>query len=347
MTASAGAAFPGVVVGGRAMKSGGMNTASSALLVPPPRGDGVVFVTGAGGFIGRHAASAFQAAGWTVVGFGPPAPEDDVPNLRGPAHQVEAAVGIDGLAAAARQFGLPEAIVHAAGAASVGASLADPGRDFDRNLGSVRQVLDFMRGAAPKARLVFLSSAAVYGADHEGPITEDDTLNPISPYGLHKRLAEQLVEGWARLYGLEACVVRLFSVYGPGLRKQLLWDVADRLLAGANPLPLSGSGLELRDYIHVDDAVRLIGCVLSAEGAPPVIVNGGGGAPSSVAEVAEAFCRAAGGGVRPLFDGVVRPGDPRSLVAEISRARDLGFEPRRTLSEGVAEFYRWAQAATR
>jgi UDP-glucose 4-epimerase len=199
-------------------------------------------------------------------------------------------------------------------------------------------VLEFLRTRAPRAVLVFLSSAAVYGNAAAGAIPEGAPAAPLSPYGTHKQLAEQLCTSHARNFGLRTIVLRLFSVYGPGLRKQLLWDACNRLTTEAPEF--SGTGGELRDWLHVSDAAALIQAIAGASGATHTIFNGGTGAGTAVSEVL-AELAAALGTCAPRFSGKQRPGDPTSLVADASRARALGWSPRHDWRHGVREYAGW------
>lgn len=292
-------------------------------------------------------ACALKSAGWRVAGLSRGAAPDDGLGLKAPDAWVLGRVSRQGLKEARTMLGAPEVVVHAAGGASVGASLKDPLEDFDRTVGSMREVLSFLRQDEPAARLIFLSSAAVYGASHRGPIHEDSHLLPISPYGLHKRLAEELATGWARLFDLDVAVVRLFSVYGPGIRKQLLWDVTRRLCGEPRAIELFGTGDELRDFLYIDDAVRLIGLLAGAERPDqPILINGGSGEASSVSRVARHLCDALKVDTQVGFNGVLREGDPRSLVADVAAARALGFQPRVRLDEGLAHYAAWTRSET-
>jgi UDP-glucose 4-epimerase len=307
----------------------------------------VAFVTGAAGFIGRQSVNALKRGGWRVVGLSRVQPGDEALDLVGPDVWITGKVSRLGLKQAQARFGHPEVLIHAAGGASVRASLDDPLEDFDRTVGSMREVLAFLRTDSPAARLIFLSSAAVYGAANAGRIREDAALRPISPYGLHKRLAEDLAFGWASQFGLDVAVVRLFSVYGPGIRKQLLWDIAQRLCVQPRAIELFGAGDELRDFLYIDDAVRLIGRLAGMERADqPLLLNGGSGEPSSVSAVAQHLCNALGVDTRVSFNGAVRAGDPRSLVADTTTAQALGFVPQVGLAEGLARFAAWTRAET-
>jgi UDP-glucose 4-epimerase len=313
-------------------------------VAPPLPGDGCVLVTGAGGFIGRHAVSAFARAGWRTAGLSNGPAGQDGQDLHAPDVWVAGKVKREGLSRAAASLGAPRLIIHAAGGSSVGASLADPARDFDRTVGSVAETLAFMTAEAPDARLIFLSSAAVYGQAGRSPLAEDAPTAPVSPYGRHKRAAEELIEAWAGTHGLDAVIVRFFSVYGPGIRKQIFWDLAGKLAADPPSLELGGTGEEARDFLHVEDAVRFLGRLACAPRQGGVLtVNGGGGRATTVREAAEALARAMDRRTRIGFSGQVRSGDPSSLVADPTLARSLGLEPQVELEPGLESFAAWAE----
>ena len=129
---------------------------------------------------------------------------------------------------------------------------SDPFADFQRTVGSTAALLEYIRVDCPGAALVYPSSAAVYGHAVQLPMQEDGPLRPVSPYGVHKKFAEDLIRSHCVMFGLRASIVRLFSIYGEGFRKQLLWDACRKLLAGEREF--FGIGDETRDWLHVDDA---------------------------------------------------------------------------------------------
>jgi UDP-glucose 4-epimerase len=143
-------------------------------------------------------------------------------------------------------LGAPAGIFHFAGGSSVGAAFASPHEDFKRTVGSTAELLEWARQHSPDTPLVAVSSAAVYGAGHEGPIAEDARLNPYSPYGTHKLMMEELCRSYAINFGLPLMLPRLFSVFGPELKKQLLWDTCSKLAtqgeAGLDPCVRCGGG---------------------------------------------------------------------------------------------------------
>ncbi len=309
-------------------------------LAPRPHGTGVAFVTGAAGFLGGAVAAAWVRAGWKVAGF------DTAPGWAGGcAHWITGEVHRDALTRAAGEIGAPEVMFHAAGGSSVGASVADPDGDFARTVLSVRETLAFLKAEAPDARLIYPSSAAVYGAASSESLAEMAPLKPISPYGQHKVEAELTIFSAVAAFGLHAVVLRFFSLYGPGLRKQLLWDLARRLATQPAQLELSGTGQETRDFLFVDDAVRLVGLAAGADAAPsPLILNGGRGEAISVRRAAETLARALGAKTSIGFSGESRAGDPAALVADVSEARAHGFSPQVRFEEGAQRFARWFAA---
>ena len=185
----------------------------------------IVWVTGANGFIVRHLVHELAGAGHAVHGVGHGALDATESRRLGLQSWINGEIDAANLNALATAHGLPTHIFHLAGGSSVGVSIERPFEDFSRTVASTARLLEWLRGSAPNSALIVASSAAVYGADHLGPIPEDAVLTPMSPYGQHKLMMEQLCQSYARSFGIRSAVVRLFSVYGPNLRKQLLWDI--------------------------------------------------------------------------------------------------------------------------
>lgn len=293
-------------------------------------------VTGAYGFLGRHVARAAAAAGWEVHGLGHGAWARDEWRAWGIAEWHDGDVTLDTLEAHGRD---PDLIVHCAGSGSVAFSMAHPRQDFARSVATTLDTLEYIRLHCPRATLVLPSSAGVYGQVDTLPIAVTGPLRPISPYGMHKKIGEDLTRSYAATFGINAAVVRLFSVYGPELRKQLLWDACRRLSQGE--VSFGGTGDEQRDWIHVEDAAALIlGAATAASSVCPV-ANGASGVGVPTRHIVEALARLLGTGLQPQFSGEVRAGDPPHYIADVAEARDWGWRPRRTLDDGLAEYVAW------
>jgi UDP-glucose 4-epimerase len=242
---------------------------------------------------------------------------------------------------AAERAGGFDIIFHLAGGSSVAPSIAAPAEDFFRSVGTVVRLLEWLRLSMPGCRLVLASSAAVYGNAAPSPVSEQWVGSPVSPYGLHKQAAEREAAMYAARYGLHVAIGRLFSVYGPGLRKQLLWDLCSRIDGGERPLTLSGTGAERRDWLHVSDAADLLARLGDAASPTCPVVNGGSGVATSVSEIAETVAACWPQPPELVFTGQTRPGDPDVMHADIRAATALGFKPRVALSDGLADYVRW------
>ncbi|MBL3583024.1 NAD-dependent epimerase/dehydratase family protein [Oleidesulfovibrio alaskensis] len=290
-----------------------------------------VLVTGVNGFIGSHVA-ALLGKSHRVYGTGG-APACSVP-LAGYRQMV---LPDQQLAAFMRQV-RPDVVVHCAGRGSIPFSVNHPAEDFDAGPRLVAHVLDSMRRAAVPARFFFPSSAAVYGNPERLPVSEDAPLCPVSPYGCHKVLSEKLISQYHSLYGIEYVVLRVFSCYGEGLSKQLLWDAAVKACAGR--VELSGTGEETRDFIHVHDLARLAELLMLRD-VSCVTLNAASGRQVSVKELAGLLMRGLEADVPVLFSGALRQGDPLRWQADVARMQSLGFEPHISLEEGVRRFARW------
>lgn len=302
-----------------------------------------VLITGAHGFIGRHMAARLGSQGFRVFGLG----HGNWPEAErfGVAHWLNGEVVSANLRSLQRANGTPDLVFHFAGGSSVGASLAQPHEDFVRTVGSTAELLEWLRLEAPEARLVAVSSAAVYGGGFPGPIRESEIGTPYSPYGYHKAMMEGLCRSYASSFGLRAVVARLFSVYGPGLRKQLLWDACSRLASGTEVLTLGGTGQELRDWTDVRDVAAALQTVAPCADVNVPVINIGTGISTPVQDIAlrllDCWAHQAGRSVPVAFDGRSRPGDPFSLVAGQGRLAQLGFAFQTDWRSGVADYVRW------
>lgn len=302
-------------------------------------------VTGASGFFGRYVARTFARAGWKVSGMGHGNLSPHEASAWGLSSWSRIDISSASVAALIAAEGAPDAVIHAAGPASVRQSWEDPLADFNRSVLATQAILEALRLHAGDCVFVFSSSAAVYGGSWHEPIPETAGTNPISPYGLHKHLAEELCLGAARMHGLKGVVIRYFSLYGPELQKQLLWDTARKLRASARSLRLAGTGGETRDFLHVEDAASLALLSCSHAGKEVLFINGGTGRPTKVRDIVDTVTTAWGARPTLEFSGAVPRGDPEYLVADTSKATQLGFAPRWRLEDGVTAYIEWARRA--
>ena len=302
----------------------------------------IVWVTGANGFIGRHLAHELAGAGHAVHGVGHGALDATEARRLGLQSWINGEIDAANLDALAAAHGLPTHVFHLAGGSSVGVSIERPFEDFSRTVASTARLLEWLRGSAPDCAVIAASSAAVYGADHAGPIAETAVATPMSPYGQHKFMMEQLCRSYAQSFGMHCTIVRLFSVYGPNLRKQLLWDICSRLEVKEPVLTLGGTGQEIRDWTDVRDVARLLAGVAKQSSQQNFrVINGGSGRGTRVADIAVHLIKQWGGNTLVRHSGVSRPGDPVSLLADDAMLRGIGFDWRIPLDQGLADYVAW------
>lgn len=296
-----------------------------------------VLITGGYGFLGRATALMFKAQGFRVVGIGNGRWDYSESSSFGFDAWLDARVTMSGLLTLKESF---DVIIHCAGNGSVGYSLSNPLQDFMKSVEGAAELLEYVRLKNPEALVIYPSSAGVYGAKDDAPINELDVLQPISPYGYHKKIVEELCESYSRTYGLKIAIIRFFSVYGPGLTKQLLWDASSKLVARTDHAIFWGTGDETRDWINIDDATALIRHI-SSDSEAYKVVNGACGIRITVREVLEILRIELGSSVKIKFNNTVRGGDPRFYHADVSKAHELGWRPRISLCEGVKRYAKW------
>ena len=276
-----------------------------------------VLITGAAGAIGQHLVRTMSAGGWRVVGLGHGAPLPELPW----ADWINGEIEASNLEALATRQTRPDCFIHLAGGSMVGPSVIAPAEDFARTAATSVRLLEWVRQKAPEAAVVLASSAAVYGDTEIQPIPEDAPRAPLSPYGTHKMMMELAGESWARNFGVRIAIVRLFSVYGPGLHKQLIWEICAKLAHGARTLTLGGTGAETRDWIHIDDAAAILASAARLASLSPPKFKGCTGIGTSEADVARAVVTGFGTDANISFSGERRLGDPTHLVGHPNLAR--------------------------
>jgi UDP-glucose 4-epimerase len=327
-----------------------------------------ILVTGGAGYVGAVSVDAILAAGHEVVVL------DDLTTGHEAAVPPEAILVRGSYGDEATVRGLLDdnaidAILHCAARSLVGESLQEPARYYRDNVAGGIALLEAARTAGVN-RLVFSSTAAVYGIPDRTPVREDDPLRPINTYGETKRTFEAALRWYGAAYGFRSVVLRYFNVAGATDRLGEVHRPETHLIPnvlaaaeGGPPLTLFGEdydtpdGTAIRDYIHVADlADAHLAALLATDphderaGRPngatqPLVCNLGTATGFSVREVLAAAGRIAGREI-PHVIGPRRTGDPPVLVASNERARErLGWASRRsTLDEMIGSAWAWRRA---
>ena len=230
--------------------------------------------------------------------------------------------------------------INCSGAASVPDSIKNPQRDFTLNVVNVYKLLDAIRKYNPSCKYINFSSAAVYGNPVSLPVKENAETNPISPYGYHKRMAEDICNEFYINYGILSCSLRVFSAYGDGLQKQLFWDLNKKALK-SKKVDLFGTGNESRDFIHISDVLQAIDCIILKSHFKAEIINIASGKEIFIKDVVKIFYSFFNKKIDYNFLGNERAGDPSNWRADISKIESYGFKPEVEINNGLNEYVKW------
>lgn len=291
-------------------------------------------ILGSEGFIGSHLANSLTSLDWIVSGC-------DIQDKSNTYFSFKKISDLYSDLSELLSIETFDVVINAAGSGDVNYSMHHPLKDFESNCSDTIRVLDAIRLNQPSCKYVHISSAAVYGNPISLPIVEKDKPLPLSPYGWDKLISEQLCHEFHIIYGLRTVAIRPFSVYGPGLRKQIFWDIYKKYLNANGTVDMWGTGKESRDFINIRDLVKAIVLIVEKDDFSGSIYNIASGIETTIQEVSTFLVEQLGNKARVVFNGQERAGDPINWRADISKLKSLGFEPHISIREGIAELALW------
>lgn len=293
-----------------------------------------VLVTGGAGFIGSHTVDALAAAGARVSVLDNLS-TGRIENLKQRVDFYHGDLVEKDFVFHCVEKESPEVIIHLAAQASVPKSLAAPERDAGVNILGSLHILEAARLYGAR-KVVFASSAAVYGMPRYLPVDEHHPAQPLSGYGLSKHTVERYLDLYRGLYGLDYTVLRYANVYGP--RQDALGEggvvsvFIDRILDGEQPV-IHGDGGQTRDFVFVSDVAAASLCAMDRAGG--MTLNVGTGCSVTVNALFEIIKKAADY-KGPALYGPPRPGDIRDSRMDCKRAaRNLGWTAGTGLEQGI------------
>ena len=232
-----------------------------------------------------------------------------------------------------------DAVINATGSADVAKSVKFPSLDFEANVMFHFSLLDILKNSG--CRYIYFSSAAVYGNPQKMPIAETDPINAVSPYGWHKYYGEMMCKEFASLYNIKTASLRLFSVFGPGQKKMLFYDLFNKCKIDSPTIELQGSGNDSRDFIYVKDVVLAVEQVINAAPMQGETYNVGSGTEMQIKDVAAAFVNIAAPDKTINFNGHSIPGYPSNWKADMKQMAALGFVAQTDFAQGLKETIQW------
>ena len=305
-------------------------------------------VTGGAGFLGSHVVERLLNAESDVVVL------DNM--LTGKRSNLEAALRSERLRivegdvrdyeTVADLVSKADFVFHLA-ATVVASSIEDPIRDMETNVRGTLNVLSAAKNN-PVSKIVYASSASVYGNGRYLPMHEDDPVNPLSPYAVSKLAGEHYSKVYFEDFEVQTVCLRYFNVYGPRQSDKFGYGgvfsiFANKVIHGECPV-IFGDGTQTRDFLEISDAVEATLAAAGYERATGEVINVGTGIEVSVNDLACAFLKYSGLDAEPRHSDRRKVDNVRRRVANIERARRLlGYEPQVTLKEGlkrVIQFYR-------
>jgi nucleoside-diphosphate-sugar epimerase len=303
-------------------------------------------VTGAAGFIGSHLSAALLDSGASVAGVDCFTDYYDRALKDANLATVKDRKGFTFVEGALQDLDLQKILTgathvfHLAGQAGVRKSW---GGDFDvyirDNIQATQRLLESM-ARMPIQKYVYSSSSSVYGNDVPLPMREDTYLQPLSPYGVTKLAAEHLGHLYYANHGVPAVSLRYFTVYGPRQRPDMAFQRFLTAARDGRSITVYGDGEQTRDFTFVSDIVAA-NMAAAAQGRPGSVYNIGGGSRVTLNHVLELMQRVTGKTVT-IQREPEQKGDMRHTYADTSAARrDLDFNPRVSLENGLAQQYQW------
>lgn len=307
--------------------------------------NGHALVTGAAGFIGSHLCERLLSEGWLVTGVDSLAPTYETGRRRVLADKLQTRNSsfyfIEGDLLRIELGELLEdvdAIFHLAARPGVRSSWEDFQWSLQANVMATMKLLYAMAQTETPARLVFASSSSVYGAAATFPTSETELLRPISPYGVTKASAEQLVTAYINQYGMDAVTLRYFTVYGPRQRPDMAFTRWIHAALHGRPIAIFGDGSAVRDFTYVGDVVS---ATIGALNVPADTYNIAGGSPASVREAIDIIAELTNT-TPELRNHSVAKGDPARTGGDVSRIMSVSdWKPETDLKDGLKRQVEW------
>ena len=282
-----------------------------------------VVITGGGGYIGGQTAIYFKEQGWNVTAI------DRNPQFDHLEPYIDNYIHADFAEPTGLSFlHSADVVVHCAGSSLVGPSIKDPSAYYENNFIATKRMLDYMVGNKLFPKIIFSSSAAVYGNPLMTPIREEDPKDPISPYGISKHMVEQLLETYSVAYGINYVGLRYFNAAGAdpqerhGQAKDATHIIARVMEAIKHNrvFTLNGTALDtedgtcVRDYVHVADIAKAH-FYAQEQRVVPGFYNLSTGLGASNLDILHKCCKVSDSKPQAVVEGPMREGDPATLVA--------------------------------
>ena len=304
--------------------------------------DHKVLVTGGAGFIASHLVDALvkKNAFVTVV--------DDlsngrVDNVNKDARFIcDSILNTDKMRDCIKDVDLVFHLAADTGTKETSMGFKDPFAEMTINARGSVNILKCIMDCNPSANIVFASSAAVYGEPKYTPVDEKHSTEPVSPYGISKLASEKYMLAYFREFGVKSIVARIFNTYGPRQSRYVIHDLIKKLSINQDELEILGTGTTIRDYAYVSDTVGAL-ILIAEKGKYGEIYNIAGGNPTSIEDLAKLILQKLNliENTKIKYTGTSWKGDITKMIADITKIRQLGYEPKINLETGLEYTLSW------
>jgi len=292
-----------------------------------------ILITGSHGFIAKNIAKKLKKKNFNVYGIGRGKWEKKNYKKWGYLDQINGNLTKKNLSKYNFKF---DFIIHCAGSGLVGLSRK---QDFINNVKSTISLINFIKKNQNKTKIIFMSSYSIYGNDFKDPISEKFVTKPVSIYAINKKKAENLLLNFSKKYRSDLMILRIASLYGDGLKKQLIHDACSKISKGLNSF--YGTGREKRDFIHISDLVNVVLYFCMKGFSNTNIINCGSGTGRQIKDVLKLISSSFNMRNKIVFNRKKLNSNPITLILNINQLKRIGVKPYKNFRIGVKQYVKW------
>ena len=299
-----------------------------------------ILITGSQGFLGRNLSQKLSREGFICYGIGRGNWKNKNYKKWGYFKNINGTISNKNLKKFEKiNF---DYILHCAGGVSPNASLVKfiPfNKDYEKNVISILTVLEFFSKKKRKPKIIFISTVSVYGNSKLKKIKEETNLNPVSNYSINKVIGEKVCRKFYQDNKFDILILRGSSLYGPGLKRQIIYDVCSKIQK--RKFFFFGSGREIRDFIHISDFSNLIRCIINKGFKGYSVFNAGTGKGMKISKVIYYIGKKFKVKIKPKFNYFGKEVNPTSLIPDIKKVKKFNWSPKINFYEGLDEYIKW------
>tara|TARA_B110000971_G_scaffold220850_1_gene265774 strand:- start:6134 stop:7042 length:909 start_codon:yes stop_codon:yes gene_type:complete len=291
-----------------------------------------ILITGARGFIGSNLSIYLNKKNFNIFGIGPKKLKTKNSNNSIYTKFINEKISYENLY---KNFKNVDFIIHCAGSGTTGFNLR---YNYEKNYLTTKAIINFCIKCKTKPYIIFMSSYSVYGFIKSKPASENYNIKPFSSYAKTKKMSEDLLIKYNKSNNLKIKILRLSSIYGDGLKKQLLFDACKKI--SKNQSHFFGTGNEIRDWLHISDFTNLIYKILKNNFDSNQIINCGAGKGHKVKYVVESIKKQFNSKVLIKFTKK-NITEPKNLLINIKVAKSYRWKPKINLYKGIKQYVKW------